>query len=187
MENPLILAIKGNSLDDGPGIRSVVFFKGCPLSCVWCQNPEAKSTKLEISYETEECIRCDHCISICPKQALSRCNDYFIDRKRCDLCMKCVQECPAEALKQIGNKMDVNDIVREVRKDLPFFEISGGGVTLSGGEPTLFLSFLSCLLRELKRNGIHTLIETCGYFNLEKFMKYVYPYIDYIYYDIKLR
>ncbi|MFW6113673.1 MAG: glycyl-radical enzyme activating protein, partial [Actinomycetota bacterium] len=185
-KDPLILDIKGNSLDDGPGIRTVIFFKGCPLSCVWCHNPESKRTGPEISFDAGECIGCDSCIGVCERGALSRSNPVFIDRDKCDLCMRCVDECPAQALSSVGRSMMVEGIVEEVEKDLPFFKTSGGGVTLSGGEPTLFMDFASRLLRLLKSLSVHTLVETCGYFDYLDFKTSLYPYLDLIYYDLKL-
>ncbi len=183
---PLILDIKGNSLDDGPGIRSVVFFKGCPLSCVWCHNPESKKPGPEISFDKTECVDCGTCVEICPENALDRSNAFFIDREKCTLCGLCIENCPSGALSMVGRVMSPEEIVRAVIKDKPFFINSGGGVTLSGGEPTLYMDFLSALLQKLKSEGIHTLLETCGLFEWASFEKKVLPYIDTIYYDIKI-
>jgi pyruvate formate lyase activating enzyme len=185
-KTPLILDLKGNSLDDGPGIRTVVFFKGCPLSCVWCHNPESKKATPEISFAKSECVGCDTCIGLCPENALDRKNPYFIDRAKCTLCGDCVEECPSGALSLVGTAMTIKDIISVVAKDKPFYKNSGGGVTLSGGEPTLYMDFLSDLLKSLKEDGIHTLIETCGLFEFESFEKKVLPYVDTIYYDIKI-
>ncbi|RJP41470.1 MAG: glycyl-radical enzyme activating protein [Desulfobacteraceae bacterium] len=185
-KHPLILDIKGNSLDDGPGIRSVVFFKGCPLSCVWCHNPESKKTGSEIAFDPAECVGCDTCLTVCPEKVLSRRNPFFIDRDRCTLCFACVDECPSGALSRVGREMTVDEIVAAVVRDKPFFDTSGGGVTLSGGEPTLFPDFLARLLAALKAEGIHTLLETCGQFNEAGFMEQALPLVDIIYYDIKL-
>ncbi len=186
MHEPLILDIKGNSLDDGPGIRSVVFFKGCPLSCVWCHNPESKKAAPEISFDEKECIACDTCINLCPLHAISRSHPFFIDRDRCDLCFLCVDNCPSGALSRVGVKMSVDEIMGKIRNDIPFFKTSGGGVTFSGGEPTLFMDFLSRLASSIKAEKIHTLLETCGFFNLDRFVEKILPYLDIIYYDIKL-
>jgi pyruvate formate lyase activating enzyme len=185
-KGPLILDIKGNSLDDGPGIRTVIFFKGCPLSCVWCQNPESKEAGVEISFDEKECIGCDTCLEICPEGALSRDNPLFIDRERCSLCFDCADNCPALALTVVGREMSSDEILAAVLKDKPFYDTSGGGVTLSGGEPTMFMDFTAGLLGELKSRGIHTLLETCGVFNLERFQERLYPHLDTIYYDLKL-
>ncbi len=185
-KTPLILDLKGNSLDDGPGIRTVVFFKGCPLSCVWCHNPESKKSGAEISFDKNECVGCNTCIETCPENALNRKNPFFIDRNRCTLCGACAEACPSGALSMVGRIMTVEDIVAIAAKDKPFFKNSGGGVTLSGGEPTLHMDFLSELLRNLKKEGIHTLLETCGLFEFKSFEKKVLPHIDTIYYDIKI-
>lgn len=183
---PLILDIKGNSLDDGPGIRTVVFLKGCPLSCVWCHNPESKSPRAEISYDPEKCIGCDTCMGTCSSSAISRNTRSFIDRSICDLCFQCADTCPSGAIERVGRSMGIDEIVAEVVKDKPFFDNSGGGVTLSGGEPTLFMGFLSQLLERLRAKGIHTLLETCGHFDLARFQELVFPHVDTIYFDIKL-
>jgi pyruvate formate lyase activating enzyme len=186
IKTPLILEIKGNSLDDGPGIRSVVFYKGCPLSCVWCHNPESKKTTVEISFDAKVCINCGTCRDICPAKALSSDNRFYIDRSKCDLCFLCLEACPSGALDRVGKIMTVEDIIKKILPDKPFFDTSNGGVTLSGGEPTLYMEFTSGLLKSLKRNNIHTLLETCGYFDLNKFMDMLYPYLDTIYFDIKI-
>jgi pyruvate formate lyase activating enzyme len=186
IKSPLILEIKGNSLDDGPGIRSVVFYKGCPLSCVWCHNPESKKAVAEISFDAKNCIDCGACRDVCSKNALSKDNRYYIDRSKCDLCFLCADACPSGALDRVGKKMSVDDMMKKILPDKPFFETSGGGVTLSGGEPTLYTEFTSQFLQSLKQNNIHTLLETCGYFDLNKFMDKLYPYLDTIYFDIKI-
>lgn len=186
MKNPLILEIKGNSLDDGRGIRSVVFFKGCPLSCVWCHNPESKKMDAEIAFDAKECAGCDTCLETCPEKALSRDNPYFVDRSRCTLCFKCTDACPSGALSRIGKRMSVDEIAARIIPDKPFFDTSGGGVTLSGGEPTLFMEFAGELAETLTQNGIHVLLETCGLFDFNKFREHLYPYLDEIYFDIKL-
>jgi pyruvate formate lyase activating enzyme len=186
LKAPLILEIKGNSLDDGPGIRSVVFFKGCPLSCRWCHNPESKSPGIEIGFDAGECIACGTCLETCQETALSQDNPFFIDRSRCNLCFACVDTCPSGALSQVGSPMTTDAILQAILKDSVFFHNSGGGVTLSGGEPTMFADFTSDLLKALKEAGIHTLVETCGMFDLGLFEKKLYPFVDMIYYDIKL-
>ena len=184
--SPIILDIKGNSLDDGPGIRSVVFFKGCPLSCAWCHNPESKKPGPEISFDRDECVGCDTCLSVCPEHALDRNLPFFIDRNRCTLCGACVESCPSGALAMVGKCMTVEDIAEQVAKDKPFYNNSGGGVTCSGGEPTLYMDFLSEILQRLRNDSIHTLLETCGLFDFEAFAEKILPYTDSIYYDIKI-
>ncbi|MBI9085128.1 MAG: glycyl-radical enzyme activating protein [Desulfobacterales bacterium] len=184
--NPLILDIRGNSLDDGPGIRTVVFFKGCPLSCIWCHNPESKSAGWEIGFAADECVGCNTCLTLCPEGALARENPYFIDRSRCTLCFTCADACPSGALSRVGSQMPAEEIVRQILRDKPFFDTSGGGVTLSGGEPTRHMGFLSRLLRPLKDKGVHTLLETCGLFDFQRFCQSVLPWTDTVYFDIKL-
>jgi len=186
MKTPLILEIKGNSLDDGPGIRSVVFFKGCPLSCLWCHNPESKSPRVEIAFDAVECIGCNTCLETCQEGALSREDPFYIDRDKCSLCFNCVATCPSRALSRVGENMSVAEILETVLKDRVFFRNSGGGVTLSGGEPTLPPAFAGDLLCNLKREGIHTLLETCGLFDWPTFEKMLYPFLDAVYFDIKL-
>ncbi|HHO76692.1 MAG TPA: glycyl-radical enzyme activating protein [Deltaproteobacteria bacterium] len=185
-DKALIFEVKGNSLDDGPGIRTVIFFKGCPLNCVWCHNPEGKSKKPEISFDKNECIMCGTCLEICPEGALDRENPFYIDPARCTLCMKCIDKCPSSALSLVGMYWGIDDLVAVIEKDLPFFKNSGGGVTLSGGEPTMHMDFISLLLRRIRPLGINTLIETCGLFDLRHFMDKVYPWLSTIYFDIKI-
>ncbi len=183
---PLVFEIKGNSLDDGPGIRSVVFFKGCPLSCLWCHNPESQRPGRELSFDEGTCVGCDTCIGLCPEKALDRRNPGFIDRDSCTLCLMCADNCPSGALAAVGKTMTVADIVREIEKDTPFFRTSDGGATLTGGEPTLFIDFVSRLAGELKKRRIHLLLETCGFFNYEIFLRRLYPKLDMIFFDIKI-
>ena len=186
LKPPLILEIKGNSLDDGPGIRSVIFFKGCPLTCLWCHNPESKRTEEEIGHDASACIGCHTCIETCPAGALSAENPFFIDRTQCNLCFDCTDICPSGALRRIGASMAIDDIVAEVIRDKPFFDTSGGGVTLSGGEPTYAMAFAADLAAALKAAGIHVLLETCGAFSLQPFRERLYPFLDMIYFDLKL-
>jgi pyruvate formate lyase activating enzyme len=183
---PLILEIKGNSLDDGPGIRTVVFFKGCPLSCVWCHNPESKSAAREISFDATECVGCGTCLETCKEGALGHDNPTYIDRDKCTLCLECVDTCPSGALTAVGRFMEAEEIAEIIEKDLPFFRTSGGGVTLSGGEPLLFMDYTSRLLQRLKEMGVHTIVETCGHFELDDFEERILPYLDAIYFDLKI-
>ena len=182
----LILEIKGNSLDDGPGIRTVVFFKGCPLSCIWCHNPESKSSDAELSFDRNECVGCGACESACPEEAIDRTRPYPVNRGKCTLCFRCCDVCPSQALSPVGSAMTAQQIITIIERDIPFYNTSGGGVTLSGGEPALYMDFVSHLLRPLKDRKIHTIIETCGFFNNRRFMDLVYPYLDAVYMDLKL-
>jgi pyruvate formate lyase activating enzyme len=181
-----VLEVKGNALDDGPGIRSVIFVKGCPLSCVWCHNPESKNINPEIAWDARECIQCNDCIETCQQNALSHNHPFFINRQRCNKCFDCIQVCPTGAISCVGKNMEIEDIVDEIEKDLPFFETSGGGVTISGGEPTLYPDSISELMQRLRSKKIHTLLETCGYFQWDGFREKIFPHVDTIYFDIKL-
>ena len=183
---PLILDIKGNSLDDGPGIRSVVFFKGCPLNCAWCHNPESKRAGVELSWERDKCVGCGACVEVCPESAISTENPDFIDRDRCTLCLVCPETCPSTALTRVGRDMTVDEVVKEAARYAPFYKTSGGGVTLSGGEPTLFMDFAAHLAEKLRALDIHVLLETCGWFDPDRFESLLMPHVDTIYMDLKL-
>ena len=146
-----------------------------PFLCVVPQ-PGKKKSGAEISFDKNECVGCDTCIQSCPENALDRKNPVFIDRTRCTLCAACVENCPSGALSMVGKTMRIEDIVAMAVKDKPFYKNSNGGVTLSGGEPTLYMNFLSELLHALKDEGIHTLVETCGMFDFDSFEKKLLPY-----------
>ncbi|BCS95655.1 pyruvate formate lyase-activating protein [Desulfoluna limicola] len=184
--SPLVLEIKGNALDDGPGIRTVVFLKGCPLSCTWCHNPESKRVHMELSFDPAKCIGCGECHAVCESGALTAGLQPGPDRELCSRCMACTEVCPSMALEQVGQEMDAGAVVAKVVKDHPFFEASGGGVTLSGGEPTLKPEYCGNLLRQFKDEGIHTLLETCGHFSWNAFESAILPWVDTVYCDIKL-
>ena len=184
----LITALKRNSLDDGPGIRTVVFFKGCPLSCVWCQNPEAISAAQQIVYERENCIGCSACMNVCEQMAVSilENSDYPIDTQKCIQCGQCVNACKAKALRYAGTAYTIDELCRKLLKDAIFYKNSNGGVTFSGGEPTLYIDYLSALAQKLKAHNIHICLETCGFYNRESFEQKLLPFLDLIYFDIKL-
>lgn len=185
LQEALIFDIKHNSLEDGPGIRSVVFFKGCPLNCQWCQNPEGKEHTRELWWDEKKCIADGACIEICPQDAISFEFPEFINRDLCDNCFRCVDVCPSTALKVTAISMSVDDIISQILPYKNYFATSGGGVTLSGGEATLHMKFVSILLQRLKALGIHTLIETSGYFDYQTFEELILPYVDEVFYDIK--
>lgn len=182
----LIVDIKRNALDDGPGIRILIFFKGCPLSCVWCQNPETKSPNQEIAFYREDCGECGRCLEACQRNAIKFSYQYRIDRSLCNLCGECIKVCPNEALKFVGREYQIRELVDIILKDKIFYQNSGGGVTLSGGEPLYHMEYVNQLLKELKKEGIHVCIETCGYYNREKFNELILPYVDLIYFDLKI-
>jgi pyruvate formate lyase activating enzyme len=183
---PLVVDIKRDSLEDGPGIRSVVFFKGCPLRCTFCHSPETQDPKVDIAFSQRECLRCGKCADFCPQGAIDLSRAKRIDRGRCMRCGQCVSVCPGRALRKIGRFYPVDSLVEILLRDLPFYCHSGGGVTLSGGECTLYPKYLESLLKSLKARQVHIVLETCGYFNFEVFSRRILPYIDLIYYDVKI-
>lgn len=186
MKEPLIFEIKGGSLDDGPGLRTVVFFKGCPLSCIWCHNPEGMRKGFEHSFDVKECIKCLRCLDACSRNAVTYADSLKIDKSICIQCFSCASACPSGALEVIGKSIGKEKLVETILKDKPFFDTSGGGVTLSGGEPTLYMDFCSEMLKDLKENRVNTLLETCGCFDMAAFNNKMLPWLDAIYYDIKL-
>ena len=187
MEKGIIFDIKRYAIHDGPGIRTTIFFKGCSLRCWWCHNPEGLVIQPELIFKENRCIKgCTECIISCPKEALSRVDQYIsINRKECDLCGECVKVCPAGALEIIGREMRVQEIVKEIEKDMIFYDESGGGVTFSGGEPLMQPEFLDALLEECKERDIHTAIDTCGYAPFEVIEK-IRDKVDLFLYDIKM-
>jgi len=180
-----ILEIQRLSTEDGPGIRTTIFLKGCYLSCQWCHNPESISFMPQLQWLRSNCIGCRSCISVCPVHALSFIDDEItIDRKSCKAEGICAEECPSGALDLMGKDVPVDEVVKEVLKDKSFFEKSGGGVTLSGGEPAMQQDFAVAFFRKMKENGIHTALDTCGLGSQEAYEK-ILPYTDLILYDIK--
>ncbi len=183
---PLVVDISRFSMEDGPGIRSVVFFKGCPLSCVFCHNPETQKPSPEIAFTRNRCIECGACLLACPRKAIDLKYYDRIHRDKCNACGKCAEVCPSEALKLLGRYYSVKSLTSLLMRDLEYYRNSGGGVTLSGGECASFPKYLNKLLKNLKKVGIHIVIETAGDFYYEEFKSLVVPYVDLIYYDIKL-
>jgi len=182
---PLICDIKQNSLDDGPGIRTVIFFKGCPLSCSWCQNPEAKDEADQLVVQASKCIECKDCVD-CPPKAILEGSPVQVDRARCNLCFQCVDACPAGVFKHAGTPADIEAIVKLARENVVFYRTSGGGITLSGGEPLLFPRFVLALVQRLKAEGINTVLETCGSVKLSSEVLSIIQHLALIYYDVKL-
>lgn len=185
-KKPLVSEIRSGSLDDGQGIRTVIFLKGCPLRCVWCQNPENIDIDIEIAFDQSSCTNCMECVHVCPNRARQYGNTIFYDRKRCKKCGECTKVCPSMALKSVGKYIEPEALVNLIMKDEIFWRNSKGGVTLSGGEPCMFPKYSSQVLRLLKEKGIHTVVETCGHFNLNIFMVDILPYVDQILFDLKL-
>jgi len=183
---PLIVDVKRGSLEDGPGIRSVVFFKGCPLNCIFCQNPETQKPEAEVIFSQGRCIRCGSCADACPESAIDLNLPGNISREKCVQCGDCAVACPGCGLRLIGRHYPVEELAEILMRDSAFYRNSGGGVTLSGGECTMYPDYLESLLILLKAKGIHIALETSGYFQYTVFERKILPHIDLIYYDIKL-
>lgn len=171
---------------DGPGIRTTVFFKGCTLRCPWCHNPEFLSTTAEIAFSRKRCIACGECIAVCPDKAISLTAAVQIDRSRCTICGKCVVVCPGNALELVGKTYTVDELTEIILRDRKFYDASGGGVTLSGGEASSQLPFIAPFLKRLKEEGLHTAIETNGLFNGDLFANQCLDFIDLILFDVKI-
>ena len=182
-----ILHLQRLSTEDGPGIRTTVFFKGCPLHCAWCHNPESISSSLQTQWFSTRCIGCRTCVESCPNDCLTMTADSLvIDRERCEACGKCVAACPSGAREMVGRIVTVKEVLAELLKDRAYYEKSGGGVTLSGGEPTLQPDFAEVLLRGLKAQGISTALDTCGLCTTHT-LDCLLPYTDLVLFDLKFQ
>lgn len=183
-ECAVVFDIQRFSIHDGPGIRTTVFFKGCPLKCEWCQNPESHRQYAELAFYQSRCQACFLCSESCPEDAILTEASKRIDISKCELCGTCSEICPHQALRLMGKTWSVDALVEELKKDIDFFQDSEGGVTLSGGEPMLHASFLMKLLPQLKENGIHVNMETCGWFEWDSFQE-ILPFLDLVFFDLK--
>ena len=186
MERPLVVDIKRGAVDDGPGIRTVVFFKGCNLSCQWCHNPESIDPGREIGFYPRECIACGDCEKACVRAACRLENPARIERSVCNRCGLCADACSAHALRSIGQYYSPDVLAHLLEKDLPLYRASGGGVTLSGGEATIHMDYLGAILRQLKTRSMHIVLQTNGFFSWPRFEKSILPYIDLVMMDVKL-
>lgn len=181
----IVFDIQKFSLHDGPGIRTTVFLKGCPLRCVWCHNPESWHPKPELLFSAAKCIGCGKCAAVCPNRAHRfEAGQHVFSRNLCLACGKCADVCPVEALELCGRFLTVEEVMTEVRKDCVFYENSGGGLTLSGGEPMMRPEFTFALLDAAKKEGIHTALESCGFAPLQEFAR-ILPVTDLFLFDIK--
>ncbi|MGQ8336216.1 glycyl-radical enzyme activating protein [Sunxiuqinia sp. A32] len=184
-----IFKIKRFCVHDGPGIRTSVFLKGCPMKCVWCHSPEGISSGNSLWYNKNLCISCALCVNACPTNSLlltgEPVSQIEINRKTCNLSGECITICPTNALQFTGYKATVNEIVEEIEKDLTFYQKSGGGVTLTGGEALHQPEFTTAILKACKDLNIHTTIETCLYCDREA-IDQVLPYVDLFFVDIKI-
>lgn len=191
--------IQGFSVQDGPGIRTTVFLKGCPLRCPWCHSPESQQFHSQLSWISMRCIgieKCGKCLDVCPKDAISPgettqhmvtkedIRHIYIDRSKCDDCGKCADLCYPDALYMCGTDYEVDELVERLSRDLPFYEQSGGGVTVSGGEALSQPEFTLELLKGLKNRGIHTALDTTGFANYRN-IEAVLPFTDLFLYDLK--
>lgn len=185
-----IFDIQRFSIHDGPGIRTTIFFKGCPLKCYWCHNPESQNSSPEIGFSIDKCLKCGLCVTICPLQASSLSNKKRINREKCNLCGLCIEQCPSSALKIIGQETTIKEIIKEVRQDEAFYQQSGGGITLSGGEPLYQYEFVFTLTKQLKKLGYHVALDTSGYYQGSdsdlNYLLHLAKWVDLILYDIKM-
>ena len=186
MNRGLVGNITRYALHDGPGIRTTVFFKGCPLCCPWCHNPELISHGPEIAFYREYCIECGDCQMVCPEGAVRHETQERIDRSRCTACGLCTRDCPTRALEQVGTDYGIEELVEVLLRDRFYYESSGGGVTLSGGEPTSQMLFIGPVLQRLQGEGIHTTLETNGYFAWDTFVAGCLEHLDLILFDVKI-
>ncbi|MCF0120591.1 MAG: glycyl-radical enzyme activating protein [Oscillospiraceae bacterium] len=185
MKSALVTNIQGYSIHDGPGIRTVVFLKGCPLRCKWCANPENLEDALHIGFIKNLCTGCGRCAKACPNGAILAGPDKRIDRERCVRCGECVKACYYEALVRYGDEKTSQEVFEQVRKDKMFYESSGGGVTVSGGEPLTHADFVAELFALCREDGINTCVETCGCVPRSAIEK-VADLTDTFYFDLKL-
>lgn len=183
-----IMDIKKFAVHDGDGIRTTVFFKGCPLRCKWCHNPEGMLPQTQLAYFEAKCVHCGSCLlggkeGSCPANTMKQ-NRHLFYRDACRLCGNCERVCPAGAFRIYGRGYTVEELMCIIREDRDFYDCSGGGVTLSGGECLIWADFCAELLKACKKEGIHTAVDTCGYVPLESIQK-VEPYTDVFLYDVK--
>ena len=183
MRTGIVFDIKKFSIHDGPGIRTTIFFKGCPLRCWWCHNPESQSPEPELTFRKSRCIGCGACREACSRGAIAA--DLSVNAELCTLCGECVIACYAEAREMVGREMSVAQVMAEIERDVPFYDESGGGVTFSGGEPLAQPDFLLALLQACREREIHTAVDTCGFAPWQVLDK-IRRHVDLFLYDLKL-
>jgi pyruvate formate lyase activating enzyme len=186
MSKGLVFDIKRYSINDGPGIRTTVFFKGCPLQCQWCHNPEGKSSDPEVMVRAARCLNdCAECLAVCAEGALRKSGAIpVLDRNLCTACGECAGICPTQAIEIVGRRVSAVELLDEIEKDRVFFEESGGGVTFSGGEPLAQPEFLAEVLELCRKKEIHTAVDTCG-FAVPQVLDRIAPKVDLFLFDLK--
>ncbi len=181
----VVFDIKRFAIHDGPGIRTTVFLKGCNMTCWWCHNPESRNPSRELFMYVNKCRMCGRCVDVCPNDAhLLVDGEHKFDREKCRLCGKCVEECPFGALKIIGEEMTAGAVMDEVLEDKHYYDVSGGGLTISGGEPMLQIDFVYALLKLAKENGLNTVLDTNGSDGKGDYEK-ILPVVDLFFIDVK--
>jgi pyruvate formate lyase activating enzyme len=181
----VVFNIQRFSIHDGPGIRTTVFLKGCPLRCGWCSNPESLSPSPEIITRDAKCIRCGKCVEACPEQAIAIVEDTRVIRwEECSYCIECAEACPSGAIEAAGRTMTVAEVLDTVERDAGFYRRTGGGMTVSGGEPLVQWRFALKLLQEAKRRGLHTALDTTGHADWE-ILDEILSFTDLVLYDVK--
>ena len=184
-QSGIVFEIERFAINDGPGIRSIVFLKGCPLRCKWCANPESQKPGAQLMYWVTRCMGCRRCIGACPNHALGWTGERIaVDREKCTVCGSCTDACNSEALTSIGRRMTVEDVMQVVSRDESFYARSGGGITFSGGEVFGQPAFLAALAAACKQRGYHTCVETSGYAPWESIAQAM-EHIDLFLYDFK--
>jgi len=185
MSRSVVFDIQRFSIHDGDGIRTTIFFKGCSLDCSWCQNPESKQPKTQLLFDQSKCVNCKSCLNVCPSDAISNNGiKTSVDFSKCTDCGICEPVCQINAYRMVGQKHDEQSLLKECLKDLSYFNSSGGGITLSGGEAVLQSEFLQRFLPLLKEKNIHVLLETAGNYPY-RLLAPLLPFIDHIYFDLK--